>query len=165
MTDVYRYFDCNLGLAADVADELTHQTFIAVWESLDSFQERSSPKGWILGIARNIGRSAFRTKRRLALNDALHEDLRRETSQWGPGASTPQELLERKRNFEALEDIVATLPEKKREVFELRYLQQFSVDELAVLLDEPKETIRSRLRFAREEVKVRWIQKTKNKSS
>ena len=165
MADVYRYFDCNLGLESDVADELTHQTFIAVWESMDSYQERSSPKSWILGVARNIGRSAFRTSRRLALDDALHEDLRRETSLWGADTHSPQELLEKKRNFELLEEIVAMLPKKKREVFELRYIQHFSVDELAVLLDEPKETIRSRLRFARDEVKVRWIQRTKKQSS
>lgn len=157
--DVYQYFSCHLKLSVEQSEELTHQTFIAAWKSMETYAGLSSTKAWLIGIARNIGRKSFHQQQRIAISDDMERELREETSSWGAHSHTPEQLLQKKQDYELLHGIVSQLPEKKREVFTLRYIQQLSVDDLVELLDEPKETIRSRLRFAREEVKRKWARR------
>ncbi|TNE45110.1 MAG: sigma-70 family RNA polymerase sigma factor [Deltaproteobacteria bacterium] len=160
--DVYRYYQCNLRLSPELAEELTHKTFVAVWTSMSNFEERSSPKTWILSIARNIGKKAFRTQQRQQMSSEVRQTMKEETAGWSTLHYNPEDLLEEKQNRELLWDIIDSLSEKKREIFKLRYIQQFTIDELVELLGEPRETVRSRLRYARDEVKEKWFRKTKN---
>ncbi|TNE52557.1 MAG: sigma-70 family RNA polymerase sigma factor [Deltaproteobacteria bacterium] len=163
--DVYHYFRCHLKLSVEQSEELTHQTFIAAWKSMDKYSGLSGVKAWLLGIARNMGRKLFHAQKRLAISGDMERELREETSSWGATSDTPEQLLQRKQDVEMLYHVVSELPEKKREVFSLRYLHNLSVDEVAAFLDEPKETIRSRLRFAREEVKKKWERRIRQNHS
>ena len=65
--DVYRYFYCNLRLTAEESEELTQRTFVTAWESIERFEERSSPKTWLLGIARMMRLKFFTQRQVLSL--------------------------------------------------------------------------------------------------
>ena len=160
--DVYRYYQYNLRLSSEIAEELTHKSFVAVWTSMPNFEERSSPKTWIMSIARNIGKKAFRTQQRQSMSPEVRSSMQEETATWRTLHQDPEYLLEEKQNREMLWRIIDTLSEKKREIFKLRYIQQLTIDELVEILAEPRETIRSRLRYARDEVKEKWLRKTKS---
>src|SRR4030095_13287924 len=52
---LYRWFSWLTNAADDAAD-LTHDTFVAVWQSVDRFDDRRPSKPWLFGIGRNIWR-------------------------------------------------------------------------------------------------------------
>ena len=52
---LYRWFFWLTNAADDAAD-LTHDTFVAVWESVDRFDDRRPSKPWLFGIGRNVWR-------------------------------------------------------------------------------------------------------------
>jgi len=156
---IYSYFQCSLRMSVADAEELAHHTFVTVWESMDTFKGYSSPRSWIFGIARNLGLRFLRNKRGQKFHSVAELD---EEASLNDASHSPENLLIEKRNYELLEQIIEGLSTKKRELFKLRYVHEFSVDELTTLFQEPRETIRSRLRSAREEVKVTWLTKTKN---
>lgn len=161
--DIYRYFRYNLGLTEDTSQELAHKTFVEAWASMDSFAQRSGVKSWLMGIARNVGRKYFRHKQRKQIGAELAQQLHNESAWRASEAQNPEELLQAKRNQARLAEVIASLSAKKQEIFNLRYMQQMTIDELVTLLEEPRETLRSRLRAARQEVKLGWMEKTRKK--
>src|SRR5262245_8023345 len=52
---LYRWFFWLTNAADDAAD-LTHDTFVAVWQSVDRFDDRRPSKPWLFGIGRNVWR-------------------------------------------------------------------------------------------------------------
>src|SRR5262249_15017113 len=55
---LYRWFLWLINSADDAAD-LTHDTFVALWQSLDRFDDRRPFKPWLFGIARNVWRKHY----------------------------------------------------------------------------------------------------------
>ena len=53
---LYRWFLWLTNSSLDAAD-LTQDTFVAVWESLDRFEAGKPLTPWLFGIARNIWRN------------------------------------------------------------------------------------------------------------
>src|SRR5713101_5878699 len=98
---LYRWFLWLTNSADDAAD-LTHDTFVALWQSLDRFDERRPFKPWLFGIARNVWRKhcAGRSGRGVAAESSVEEA--------DPGPGPAQNLLS-KETGRMLEEAVAQL--------------------------------------------------------
>ena len=124
---------------ASLAEDAAQETFIKAWRSLASFRSESSERTWLMRIAVNTCRDALRTSwfRRLD---------RRVTPEELPLASPgPQEP--------ALAQAITRLPARDREVILLRYYEQLSPDEIAHMLRQPLNTVKSRLARAKKKLK------------
>ena len=124
---------------ASLAEDAAQETFIKAWRSLASFRGGSSERTWLMRIAVNTCRDALRTSwfRRLD---------RRVTPEELPLASPgPQEP--------ALAQAITRLPARDREVILLRYYEQLSPDEIAHMLRQPLNTVKSRLARAKKKLK------------
>ena len=124
---------------ASLAEDAAQETFIKAWRSLASFRGESSERTWLMRIAVNTCRDALRTSwfRRLD---------RRVTPEELPLASPgPQEP--------ALAQAITRLPARDREVILLRYYEQLSPDEIAHMLRQPLNTVKSRLARAKKKLK------------
>ncbi|TNE47962.1 MAG: sigma-70 family RNA polymerase sigma factor [Deltaproteobacteria bacterium] len=154
--DVQRFFRYVQGLNEDMVEELTHQTFVTAWCAFPRFQRRSCVKTWLLGIARNIARQTYRTNSRKFISEEMAEELRKSIQLRRSLHTSPEHLLEEKQARERLHAIVQSLSPKSRTAFVLRYFQQMTINEMSLMLGEPRETLRSRLRVARAEVKIQW---------
>ncbi|MFE9444032.1 sigma-70 family RNA polymerase sigma factor [Streptomyces sp. NPDC006602] len=139
--DVLRYV-AHLCADRQAVDDLVQDTFLRALGSLHRFEGRSSARAWLLSIARRAVIDSYRySAARPRLHDATDWQLAVERAQpcGLPGFD----------DGIALADLLATLPEARREAFVLTQLLGLPYEEAAALTDCPVGTVRSRVARAR----------------
>lgn len=106
----------------DEADEIAQRTFVRAWSSLRAFEGRSSFRTWVLTICANLCRNHHRDRARF--RDEPAPELVAEEAPAG-------ERLERAEVLARLQEAVAALPARQREVVELRVYQGLPFREVA----------------------------------
>ncbi len=128
---------------ADRARDLTHDTFLKAWDSLDRFRPRraGSLGAWLSQIAAHLAVDELRREKRF---EVIPEDDR------DPGPEEPVDA-ERLRQVpvEELIDLIAALPEGYRMVFNLFCLDGCSHREIARLLGITEKTSQTQYLKAR----------------
>ena len=119
---------------AGAADDLTQETYLRAFRGLDGFAGRSSARTWLLSIARHVCADHIRTlQRRRRLEARLPR---------------PEPVPDTAGLVGAL-DLLAALPDERREAFVLTQLVGLSYEEAAVTCAVAIGTIRSRVARAR----------------
>ncbi|MDX2130186.1 MAG: sigma-70 family RNA polymerase sigma factor [Chloroherpetonaceae bacterium] len=121
------YWVCRRMLNShDDADDAAQNAFIKMYHALDNFNETSEFFTWAYRIATNetINMIRSQTVRRASSIDDLVED---------PAASdiSPDESMMLDEERAAVEDAIASLPEKQRAVFVMRYYDEMSYEQIA----------------------------------
>ncbi|MER6418360.1 sigma-70 family RNA polymerase sigma factor [Streptomyces sp. NPDC001137] len=139
--DVQRYV-AHLCADPQAVDDLAQDTFLRALGSLHRFEGRSSARAWLLSIARRAVMDSYRHAAvRPRLSDVADWQLAVELSQ-------PRDLP----GFDdgiALLDLLAALPDERREAFVLTQLVGLPYAEAAEVSDCPIGTVRSRVARAR----------------
>ncbi|MGV9423017.1 sigma-70 family RNA polymerase sigma factor [Streptomyces sp. NPDC003656] len=139
--DVRRYV-AHLCGDPQAVDDLAQDTFVRAFGSLHRFEGRSSARTWLLAIARRAVIDSYRyAAARPRLSDAPDWQGAVERAQ-------PRDLP----GFDdgvALLDLLATLPDERREAFVLTQVVGLPYAEAARLSDCPVGTVRSRVARAR----------------
>jgi RNA polymerase sigma-70 factor (ECF subfamily) len=117
------------------AQEVTQDVFLKLWRVLPAYDGRASPGTWLYTIARNTCLTAARSE---AYRAAVSIDASNE-----PAA--PATILKDVELAQCLD----RLPEIQREVITLFYLQEKSVQDVALMLNLPEGTVKSHLHRAR----------------
>ncbi|MGA5507733.1 sigma-70 family RNA polymerase sigma factor [Streptomyces umbrinus] len=139
--DVVRYV-AHLSADPQAADDLAQDTFLRALGSLHRFEGRCSARTWLLSIARRAVIDSFRyAAARPRLSDVQDWRLAVERAQPHglPGFDDGVALL----------DLLAALPDERREAFVLTQLMGLPYAEAAELSDCPVGTVRSRVARAR----------------
>ena len=111
------------------ADDVLQNTFIKVFRSIDGFKGESKLYSWMYRIATNESLTFLKQRaRKLGItNEALHESR--------------IENLHADVYFEGdaiqlkLQQALATLPEKQKLVFNMKYFQEMKYDEISEILE------------------------------
>ena len=113
----------------DDADDIVQETFVKAYLALGEFRGDSSFFTWIYRIAVNLSLNALR--KRQVLN-YLHESelLSRILS----SSEDPEKDLENSETESALQRAVATLPEKQKAVFVMRFFDEMPYEEIGRVL-------------------------------
>jgi RNA polymerase sigma-70 factor (ECF subfamily) len=113
----------------DVAQDLVQESFLAAWRARDSFKGDSSRKTWLIGILKHKIIDHIRKQiRQRKLHDALEEDpvspwfhsdhsWRAANRRWH---NSPDQLCHDDNFRDALEQCLAKLPLRQRQVFMLK---------------------------------------------
>ena len=109
---------------------------------LVEFEARSSVATWLMSIARFKALSV----RRRRMDDALTETI--ECTIADP-ADSPEAMLENKSRSDLLRKAISKLSLKHREVIDLVYYHEKTVDEVARILQVPQVTVKTRMFYAR----------------
>lgn len=135
---VVRFLRHLAGSSAD-AEDLAQQTFLRAKQALPQFRHESSVSTWL---------------HRIAYHEFTHflRD-RRETPM--PLPERAIEVAGRSEDAVVLASAIAELPEELRLAFVLREVQQLSVREVALILEVPEGTVKSRNHHARERLRSR----------
>jgi RNA polymerase sigma-70 factor (ECF subfamily) len=138
---VYRFL---LRLVRDptVAEDLVSDVFFDVWQQAGRFEARSSGTTWILSIARYKALSSHRGRRNVALDPEWAESIEDE-------ADTPEVAAQKLSKAEALRRCLGELSPEHREVVDLVYYHERSVDEVSEILGIPEGTVKTRMFHAR----------------
>lgn len=115
-----------------VAEELTQETLVRVWNRWPAVSAMENPAGWAHHVALNLARSAFR---RMAAERRAYARLGTGPESNG-GAPDPDDLAVVRR-------AVRDLPPRQRAVIAWRYFAAFSVDETAEVLGCAPGTVKS----------------------
>jgi RNA polymerase sigma-70 factor (ECF subfamily) len=138
---VYRYLLARCGGDADLAEELTQQTFVDGVRHRASFDGRSDAVTWLCGIGRHKLVDHYRTSRRDS------ERQLRIVSEWSAGQSQAWSQPELRSGVETA---LAKLPGEQRMVMILRYLDQMPVREIASTIGRSEKATESLLSRARD---------------
>jgi RNA polymerase sigma-70 factor (ECF subfamily) len=133
---VIRSYLARLAPDPVTADDLAQDVFLAALQSLDRIDPALGIRPYLLGIARNLARTAWRErlKGRRVSGDELFETL---SEKLGP--ERPEERLA------ALGECLKRLPPKSAEVILRHYRDEDRCDEIAKDLGTAVSTVRSTL--------------------
>lgn len=138
---VYR-FVLRLVRNESIAEDLVSEVFLDVWRQAGRFQGRSQAATWLLGIARFKALSALRKRADAELSDETAATLEDE-------GDDPEMALRKTDTGEVLRQCLAQLSDDHREVIELVYYHERSVEDAARILGVPEGTVKTRMFHAR----------------
>jgi RNA polymerase sigma factor (sigma-70 family) len=136
---VYGFFRNKL--EADVED-LVQRTFLRCLEARDAFRGEGTFRAYLLAIARNELFSHFRGR-------GIRLDPHDTSASVIDTGTRPSVVLDRRREHRLLVRALRSLPLDEQILLELFYFEEMPGPELAVVLEVPEGTVRTRLRRAR----------------
>jgi len=135
------------------AEDGAQDAMVNAYRHLSKFRGDAKFSTWLTTIAVNEGRQKLRRAKR-AKEDSLDEPIEGEDQEITPAPLTdwreiPLESLERQELREELRSAVADLPDKYREIFTLRDIEELNVAETAAALGINENMVKVRLHRAR----------------
>jgi RNA polymerase sigma-70 factor, ECF subfamily len=124
------------------AEDLVSDVFMEVWSKAGSYEGRSQVSTWLLAIARFKALSAV-SRRREILGDEPAMELVEDS------ADTPEETVLKEDRTAQLRRCLAQMSREHREVIDLVYYHEKSVEEVAEIIQLPKNTVKTRMFYAR----------------
>ncbi|HEX4997903.1 MAG TPA: sigma-70 family RNA polymerase sigma factor, partial [Terriglobia bacterium] len=130
----------------EAVDELVSDVMLDVWKGAGRFRGSSQVSTWIFGIARHKALSFLRRGKPVTVEID-------EAMQIPSGGQLPDEALADIDTSAAINRALAKLTEQHREVLDLTFYQGFSCSEIAEILQCPLNTVKTRLFYARKQMK------------
>ena len=141
---VYR-FVLRLVRNEATAEDLISEVFLDVWRQAAKFEGRSAVSTWMLSIARFKALSALRRKPEQELDEetaAAIEDH----------SDDPEVTLAKKDKGAVLRECLTGLSAEHREIVDLVYYHEKSVEEVARIVGIPEATVKTRMFYARKKL-------------
>ena len=141
---VYR-FVLRLVRDESVAEDLISDVFLDVWRQAGRFEGWSAVSTWMLAIARFKALSALRRRPDQELDDKAAEAI--EDPSDDPGVA-----LEKKDKGAVIRKCLEGLSAEHREIVDLVYYHEKSVEEVAQIVGIPENTVKTRMFYARKKL-------------
>jgi RNA polymerase sigma-70 factor (ECF subfamily) len=126
------------------AEDLVSDTFLAVWQRAGTFEGRSSVATWILAIARY---KALTARSQLSpQEEPFTSELAEALVDGGP---RPDDNLARLDRSATIRRCLNALPKHHAELMDLVYYHEKSIQEVALIVGIPENTVKSRMFLAR----------------
>lgn len=148
----------------DLVQDIAQETFVRAYRALAQFRGDAQFYTWLYRIAVNTAKKQLLELKRDPLvfqsqlqsaDDDETSAPERELSAQVADAETPDAVLASKEIAEAVNAVLEALPEELRMAITLREIEGMSYEEIALALDCPIGTVRSRIFRAREAVSSR----------
>ncbi len=139
----------------DTIDDLMQDTFFRAYRSLHTFKGQAAFSTWLTQIALNVYRSHLRS-RQVRQNwisqtedpEVVHNVLR----DLIPG-TLPDQIVENRERIKLVHKSIQNLPERYRKAMWLRYVMDWSYEEITQALRVPLGTVKTWLCRARRQLK------------
>jgi RNA polymerase sigma factor (sigma-70 family) len=140
-----------LGARHAEVDDVIQQSLIAVLQALAAFRGECHPAGYASRIALHV---ALRARRNAALRRSRSQTLA-QISASDPDAVWPGCEVSAERRKRAMRDLLSDLPEEQADALALRVMLGWSLEDVAQATGAPLNTVRSRVRLAKEALRRR----------
>ncbi len=131
-----------------LAEDITQDVFVKVWKNLGKFDQTKSFKNWIFKIAKNTVFDFLKKKKILSFSMFEEQEDQNLVKNLVDPELLPDELLRRKDLKKIVETALEKLDAPYRAVIFLYYQNGFNFREIADILEESIDTIKSRHRRA-----------------
>ena len=143
-TAIYRWLLRFVGNET-VAEDLLSDVFLDVWRQAGRFEGRSAVATWLLSIARFKALSTRRRQTHAELDETIEATVADPTDD-------PEVMLEKKNRDELVREALTKLSPEHREIIDLVYYHEKSVEECAQILAIPAATVKTRMFYARKKL-------------
>ena len=137
------------------AEDVFQDTFLQVYQSIDSFETSRRFKPWLFTIAANKARDHLRRSKRrstvplsASVQSVSDEQDRQFLDLMEADLPLPEDEAARKETQQRVSQVVDSLPDHLREILLLAYFHQFPYQQIADMLEIPLGTVKSRLHSA-----------------
>jgi RNA polymerase sigma-70 factor (ECF subfamily) len=125
-----------------LAEDLVSEVFLDVWRQAEGFEAKSQVSTWLLAIARYKALSALRRRTDEHLDDHMAETIE-------DSSDSPETMVNTKDRNTIVQKCLTQLSPAHREVIDLVYYHEKSVDEVAKIVGVPAATVKTRMFYAR----------------
>lgn len=132
--------------------DVTQEAFIKAYRALPNFRGESAFYTWLYTIATNTAKNWLVSKGRRPSGIDVYEAEQMGFEPELQDTATPEQLNQSNQVQEAVISAIAALPEDLRRAITLRELEGLSYDEIAVEMECPVGTVRSRIFRARDAI-------------
>ena len=137
------------------SEDLAQQTFVKVWQQIQSFRGDSAFFTWVYRIAINLAKnyvasSGYKKQKVNSSIDQLEIDI--------SSNENIESMLIHSQSIEDIRDFINTMPEALKTAFTLRESGGKSYEEISIITETPIGTVRSRIFRARESI-VEYMRK------
>jgi RNA polymerase sigma-70 factor, ECF subfamily len=136
---LYRFALRLVGKRA-TAENIVSDVFVELWRNAASFEGRAQLSTWLLAIARNKAFAAMRRRTDQPLEDAIAIP---------DPATTADETLDAGKRGAVLRKCLDQLSAAHREIIDLVYYHEKSIDEVSTIVGVPAATVKTRMFYAR----------------
>ena len=131
------------------SEDLAQQTFVKVWQQIQSFRGDSAFFTWVYRIAINLAKnyvasSGYKKQKVNSSIDQLEIDI--------SSNENIESMLIHSQSLDDIKDFINTRPEALKTAFTLRESEGKSYEEISIITETPIGTVRSRIFRARESI-------------
>jgi RNA polymerase sigma-70 factor, ECF subfamily len=127
------------------AEDVIGDVFLDVWRQASRFEGRSAVSTWLIAIARFKALSLLRKRRDDGLDTETAESIE-------DAADDPERAVTKQDKGEKLRKCLAGLSPEHREIIDLVYYHEKSVEEVARIVGIPENTVKTRMFYARKKL-------------
>ena len=137
------------------SEDLAQQTFIKVWQQIESFRGDSAFFTWVYRIAINLAKNyvVSSSYKKQKLNTSIEHAEIDVTS-----FENIESVLSHDQSMQEIKNFINTMPESLKTAFTLRESDGKSYEEISIITSTPIGTVRSRIFRARESI-IEYMQK------
>jgi len=133
-------------------EDVTQEALVAVVHAMPAFRAEST----VLHYATRIAvRTALAARRRALAGDLRLEQMHRDTAATEPPPPSPGEQAISARRLNLIRSLLDELPDAQANAFAMRIVLGYSMQEVASATGAPVNTVRSRIRLAKEALRRR----------
>lgn len=136
--------------SSEEAKDVVQETMIKVWNGRD-MAEVQNMEAWCMRITKNLSLDKLRSRQRKSTGsidvrfDMVHESL------------SPHEKTEIHESMKRIDELMANLPDKQRQVMHLRDIEGYSYNEICDVLELDMNQVKVNLFRARNAVREKLI--------
>jgi RNA polymerase sigma-70 factor (ECF subfamily) len=127
------------------AEDLVSEVFLEVWRQAEKFEARCQVSTWLLAIARNKALSILRRKTTEEMDEDVAEFIE-DTS------DNPEVVMQKRQRTEIMLDCIKQLSPAHREIIDLVYYHEKTIEEVATIIGIPLNTVKTRMFYARKRI-------------
>lgn len=133
------------------AKDVVQEVFIRVWNGREQMDQVHNWEAWCMRITKNLSLDRIRSMTRkqthpLEESFDLHHD-----------ALTPHESTEVRESMQRITQLIATLPEKQRQVIHLRDVEGYTYNEISEIMELDMNQVKVNLFRARNAVREKLV--------
>ncbi len=133
------------------AKDVVQEVFIRVWNGREQMEEVQNWEAWCMRITKNLSLDRIRTITRKQTQPIEYGyDIRQE-------ALTPHESTEIHESMTKINQFIAALPEKQRQIIHLRDIEGYTYNEISEILELDMNQVKVNLFRARNSVREKLM--------
>jgi len=142
---IYRFIYLKIG-SVETAEDLAAQVFAKSWKQFKSGKEIKNTSAYLFQVARAEIADYYRKGSRYKIISTQAVEVTDE-------APTPEQEQKIKSDIEEMQDVLNELKEEHQDVLILRYIDDYSVEEIALMMNKSENAVRVMLHRALKELR------------